>query len=96
MFQDYPHDTGANAVLRSVARDRHIPIVRHRDVFEAMLASGVPLSELFIPDMHCNDRGYRVMAENIARVFREMNLFPNPAGEAGSDRSARAMTRGKE
>jgi len=92
ILQDYPHDTGANEVLRSVAHDQGVPIVRHREVFEAMLRSGTPLFDLFIPDMHCNDRGYEVMAENIYRKLQELNMFPHPMG--GCDRPGGEWNRG--
>ncbi len=84
ILQDYPHDTGVNAVLRSIAHDRNVPIVRHREVFEAMLEAGTPLSDLFVPDMHCNDRGYEIMARNIYQALEAMNLFPHPSGACGS------------
>lgn len=77
LLQDYPTDNEANAVLRSVAESAGLPFVSHRAVFEERLAAGTPEADLFIPDGHCNDAGYRIMAETLVAAILEQRLLPD-------------------
>lgn len=62
----YPHRDENLEATRRVARDTGADLIEIRPAFTDHLANN-PGAELFVPDMHCNDAGYRLMAEVVAR-----------------------------
>jgi hypothetical protein len=64
--------TDASDCLRAVGLDLRVPLVDPGLRFGEILKSS-PWEEYFIPDRHCNDKGYGVMASMIARVIQELH-----------------------
>ncbi len=65
VFLEYPSNVTVNAIMNDVAREERVPIVRDQAHFQSLLESGTPFEALFVPDGHCNDRGYGVLAEQL-------------------------------
>lgn len=63
----YPEDlVGQHPHLAEFARQEGVALVDLARAFAARLAAGARRDELFVPDGHCNDAGYRLMAECVA------------------------------
>ncbi|MCK5343782.1 MAG: tetratricopeptide repeat protein, partial [Candidatus Heimdallarchaeota archaeon] len=62
ILQDYPGDYAINRVLKKTAAIYHIPFVNNSERINALTKK-----ESFIArdGIHCNDRGYAMMAENV-------------------------------
>ena len=56
---------------------RGVPFVDHVPAFRAALATSLR-SDLFVPDGHPNDEGYRRMAVEIADAVDVAGLLPPP------------------
>ena len=65
----YPDPSPVNWVVGEIARERQLPVVSNDQVFTRLQQGGVPREELFLPDRHCTDRGYGLMARNAAEVI---------------------------
>jgi lysophospholipase L1-like esterase len=69
---DYPFHGGAlETGQREVAAREHVRLVDLTVRFDALLATRSH-EELFVPDGHCNDAGYDVMAEEVDRALRAL------------------------
>ncbi len=68
VLMQYPDPTPVNWVLGEIARERQLPVVHTDRVFTRTLDGGVAREELFLPDRHCTDRGYGLMADSVAKV----------------------------
>jgi hypothetical protein len=82
----YPGNPIASPVLRRFAEEEGVPIA---DV-EPELTRRIEKEgrdRYLIPDGHCNDRGYAVMAEQVGRLLRHL---PPPDRAAGADSTAGA------
>lgn len=77
LLHSYPEENPVNDVLREVAATRDVPFVDHVPAFRAALVT-TPRSDLFVPDGHPNDEGYRRMAEAIAEAVDAAGLLPAP------------------
>lgn len=69
MLQTYPNDNEANSVLRSVALAEGVPLADQREAFRQEAGRGTALESLFIPDGHCNDAGYALMARTLLQAM---------------------------
>jgi lysophospholipase L1-like esterase len=64
VLMGYPTPTKqASPALEAAAAELGLPFVDQQARFDALLAQGRPLAELFVLDGHCTSEGYRVMAE---------------------------------
>lgn len=61
----YPHDTEVSRFLDRYGAARGTALVSHRERFAALLKSE-DARRWFVADGHCNDAGYRLMAETLA------------------------------
>jgi hypothetical protein len=77
LLHSYPEENPVNDVLREVAAARGVPFVDHVPAFRAALATSLR-SDLFVPDGHPNDEGYRRMAVEIADAVDVAGLLPPP------------------
>ncbi|MFH0985843.1 MAG: GDSL-type esterase/lipase family protein [Candidatus Omnitrophota bacterium] len=75
LVQNYPVTMRANEVLMEVAGRNGIPFVDNKKAFEEKMAEGVKREDLFVPDGHCNDAGYGLMAENVYRKILAEKLL---------------------
>ena len=66
VLASYPHQSPHNSVIRRLVARHGIGYVDVREGFIRALAEQ-PDRDLFVPDQHCNDEGYRLMAEIVAR-----------------------------
>ncbi|MFH0985841.1 MAG: hypothetical protein V1882_09970 [Candidatus Omnitrophota bacterium] len=65
VLQNYPVGIPENDLLRRIAERDSLLFVDHFAIFEKKMREGVPREALFVPDNHCNDAGYGLMAENV-------------------------------
>ncbi len=75
LLQTYPGETFANEVIRTAARESSLPVADHQEAF-AVLAQRRrgELSEYFVSDGHCSDKGYGVMARVLADALAEAGI----------------------
>ena len=67
---NYPHYLpGISAVIRRSARKLNVTLVDLNPAFNERLKT-VSRRDLFVHDGHCTDRGYRLMAEEVAAALR--------------------------
>jgi lysophospholipase L1-like esterase len=65
----YPRpEPGIQDALKGSAQDLGIPLASAESLFAKLLAQE-PFEKYFIPDGHCNDAGYRLVAEEVADVL---------------------------
>jgi|GEM_PF-2763236 len=62
------------AEMRMAAESCGVPFTNCLDSINNAMRNGVPWDDLFIGDGHCNDRGYRVMAEHIFQAMKDHGL----------------------
>ena len=68
----YPfHSSAIETGQRQVAARERVRLVDLTARFDALLATRSH-DELFVPDGHCSDAGYGVMAEEVAAALREL------------------------
>jgi lysophospholipase L1-like esterase len=66
MFVTYPEPTPQiDGAIRRAARTADVPLCDTVPAFAAVLSRD-PAADLFAPDRHCNDAGYRLVAETVA------------------------------
>ncbi len=73
LVHGYPAPNDPSLPLLRLAQQLELPYVEHAALFEAQ-GSGEPL---LLPDGHCTDAGYRLMAENLARAILQHELLPS-------------------
>jgi len=82
ILQNYPVSTKFQAgaiddILRNVAMRFNIPFVDNNNLFKKIIAAeGEKVDEeYFVPDGHCNSRGYKIMANNVYNKIVEKEMF---------------------
>lgn len=75
ILQNYPFYNNANEILKDVAEKYSLPFVDNEHVFTKLWDKGEKREDYFLPDAHCNDKGYRLTAENIYNKIIELNIF---------------------
>jgi len=82
ILQNYPASTKFHAgkidgILKNVAVRFNIPFVNNNWMFKKMIAAqGAKIdTEYFVPDGHCNGRGYKVMATNVYNKIIEERML---------------------
>ncbi len=77
IIQNYPAESlysVINSFLNEFALKESIPLVDNAKVFRYLLEKGDNEYHYFVPDKHCNERGYKIMAENVyQKVMEEIN-----------------------
>ena len=68
LMHDYPGTEVRQDVLRAIAAENGVPFVDHQPSFGALAHP----EEYFAPDLHCNERGYGLMARDLAPKVVEM------------------------
>ncbi len=61
-----------------VARRHGVPFVRVAPRFEKLLSDGASVEDYFVPDLHCNDRGYGVMAKIVFEEIKKRGVLQPP------------------
>lgn len=85
VLASYPFQYGdVDEAMRRVGAEANVPWINVHAEFERRL-QGRPRSDLFVPDGHCNDRGYALMAQIISHDLRERM---NAQGDAHGSRRA--------
>ncbi|MDD5308274.1 MAG: SGNH/GDSL hydrolase family protein [Deltaproteobacteria bacterium] len=76
VIQNYPIVAApSNAILERVSGERRVPFVDNQKSFQKKLDDGLRWEDLFVPDRHCNARGYGVMAANVYNKIMEEGLL---------------------
>ncbi len=75
IVQTFPLPTSLNDTIRKVSRESGVPLVDNEKVFDQKLAGGAAREDLFVPDGHCNARGYGVMAANVYDAMIKAGLL---------------------
>ena len=76
ILQSYPNEPILVNTLENISKKYSIPFVDNCTYFE-LLKKGGERETYFIPDGHCNHKGYGIMAKNIYEKIVEEELF-NP------------------
>ncbi len=81
IIQNYPYYYAPvgyiNASLKEVAEKSEVPFINNEKVFERLFLEGERRDDYFSFDKeHCNEKGYRIMAENVNNCIFE-NGFMN-------------------
>jgi lysophospholipase L1-like esterase len=66
-----------NLTLRRVAEENAIPLVDVEPTFRDSLRTA-PKERYFVPDGHCNDKGYAIVAEAVGRKVLELRKAAAP------------------
>jgi len=61
---DYPK-SNINGAIREVAVKYSLPLVDCEEIFRKLMRSGHVAADFFVPDAHCNAKGYGIIAKNI-------------------------------
>lgn len=65
ILQTYPHvGLSLCGVYQDISSKFNVPLIDNFAVFKEMEKHG-NINDFFVPDKHCNDKGYRIIAENI-------------------------------
>ena len=80
ILQNYPATVRVdgffnNVLLPKIAKDLNVYFVDNNRVFQELLDTGVKHEDLFVPDNHCNAKGYGVMAMNIFNKIKEERIL---------------------
>jgi lysophospholipase L1-like esterase len=87
----------ADQDMAAVAASLGVPFVDQRAVFDAWIAEGVPMADLFVLDGHCTGEGYRRMAEvllpRVRDTLTEAGLAARRPSEQGVDEGRGGLAR---
>jgi len=61
--------------LSEIAKDHNIAFVDNCRIFQEILDRGAKRDDFFVPDGHCNAKGYEVMAMNIFNKIKEEGMI---------------------
>lgn len=76
ILQTYPHDgLPLSDVFQKISTKFNIPLVDNFKAFKEIEKYG-NIGDFFVPDKHCNDKGYRIIAENTYNTLVEHRLLP--------------------
>ncbi|MBF0331177.1 MAG: hypothetical protein HQL17_04510 [Candidatus Omnitrophica bacterium] len=80
ILQDYPIKISqVNRTLTKVAVELEVPYINHFLLFRERLSAGEAWRDLFVPDGHCSDHGYGVMAEAVYHKIMAEGFLSRPA-----------------
>jgi len=75
ILQNYPVDTKQFTPFFELAERNSVLFVDHKKAFNKLWEQGEQKEKYFVPDGHCNDQGYAIMAKNIYDIIIKANLF---------------------
>ncbi len=75
ILHNYPFEKDQFAPTAVLAEKNGVLFVDNQTVFNTFWKRGEPKDKYFVPDGHCNDLGYRVMAENLYQKIIEEKLI---------------------
>lgn len=75
VLQNYPQEWEFLSPSREFAEKHGALFVDNRKAFNEMWERGERREDYFVPDGHCNDLGYSVVAKNIYDVILKANVF---------------------
>jgi len=89
IMQTYPYQEPTNELLGAIAREQGLPFADHRARFLQEMEAGVAYDDLFSADqLHCNDRGYGIMAATLRdAILGTLQAKPGAGGGQGPVRS---------
>lgn len=73
ILQNYPTEWEIAELYRKIARKNNVLFVEQNKSFLPFTHEGELDDEFFVPDGHPNEKGYRIMAENIFNAIMEKN-----------------------
>ncbi len=72
ILQNYPAQPTIEPIYREIARYRNVPYVDHQSTFTPYIDKDENRDpNFFVPDGHPNEKGYRLMAQNILKVLQK-------------------------
>jgi tetratricopeptide (TPR) repeat protein len=74
ILQNYPENYGFLGVLKAVALRNSIPFIDNDQTFKQMFSKGYRRNDYFVPNNHCNQKGYGIIAKNIYNKIIEFRL----------------------
>jgi tetratricopeptide (TPR) repeat protein len=80
-LQNYPQEWETLSPFREFAEKHGALFVDNRKAFNEMWERGERREDYFVPDGHCNDLGYSLMAKNIYDVIVKANIFDLDAAD---------------
>ncbi len=87
LIMTYPrgevYEYNVNTIIKQIAREEPLDMVDNEKVFRRLLSTGYKVEDLFVPDTHCNARGYAVIAENIYGKLIEDGILNTDQKEVG-------------
>jgi len=76
ILQNYPHDNfSLNGVFQKISNKCNVTLVDNFKMFQEIEKYG-NIGDFLVPDKHCNDKGYRIIAKNIYGALVEHRLLP--------------------
>lgn len=78
MMQTFPYkdeNIDLNTVFQQLALKHSIPIIDHYARFEDLRKSSEDIREYLLPDYHCNDKGYAVIAQTIFEEIENTEIL---------------------
>jgi len=75
ILQNYPENYGFLDVLKAVAQRNNIPFVDNDQTFKQMFSKVYRRNDYFVPNNHCNQKGYGIIAKNIYNKIIESQLI---------------------
>ncbi len=82
VFMEYPQNATVNAILGDIAQKEGLPLVHNEAHFRDLLAHGTPFDALFVPDGHCNDQGYSILAQRVFDTLESHGLLEGAISRA--------------
>lgn len=78
ILQTYPRNWYFlfNNAIREISREYNIVLVDNERIFEEE-AKHIDIERFFVPDGHCNAKGYGIIAENTYKTLIEHKLLPD-------------------
>jgi len=80
LLQGYPDPKDPSLPLLKVSRELSLPYVDHHAIFQQEQAQRG--DALLLPDGHCTDAGYELMARSLASAIQQRGLLPDPSAPA--------------
>ncbi len=71
ILQNYPSGDVVNQVIKEVAKEYTLAFVDNEQAFNELGRR----EDYFLPDGHCNEKGYTIMANNIYNKMMELNIL---------------------
>lgn len=80
VLQTYP--ANSDSIIKEISKRQSIPLVDNELVFESK-AANVDIRNFFVADGHCNDKGYKLIAENVYATLIKEGVLPQKSKGRG-------------